>query len=65
MWHYEIAQNQHCSNDNNHNDDNVMRASVWFECFNGFYENQTCDIWDGKVIIRSEIYIEIYEKEWH
>ena len=34
------------------NDDNVMRASVWFECFNV----RTYDIWEGdNTTTRSEI----------
>ena len=28
MRHYEITQSQHCSNDNDYNDDNMMRVSV-------------------------------------
>ena len=35
MGHYGITQSQHCNNDNNYNDDNVMSASVWFEFFGG------------------------------
>ena len=31
LWNYEITQSQHYSHDNNHNDDNVMRASMWFD----------------------------------
>ena len=33
----EITQNQHCNNDNDYNDDNVMRPSRWFELFGGLF----------------------------
>ena len=35
MWQYEITQSQRCHDDNNYNDDNVMRASVWFKFLSG------------------------------
>jgi hypothetical protein len=35
MRHFGITQNQHCNNDNNYNDDDVMCASVWFGFCNG------------------------------
>ena len=35
-WH----KVQHCNNDNNYNDDNMMRATVWFEFFVGVFSCQ-------------------------
>jgi hypothetical protein len=35
LWH---TQSQRCNNDNEYNDDNVMRASLWFEYFGGLFE---------------------------
>jgi hypothetical protein len=35
MGHYGTTQSQRCNNDNNYNDDNVMRVSMWFEIFGG------------------------------
>ena len=34
---YGTTQSQHCNNDNEYNDDNVMRASGWFEFFGGLF----------------------------
>ena len=28
MCHYETTQSQHCNNNNNYNDDNVMRVNM-------------------------------------
>ena len=33
MRYYGVSQSQECNNDNNYNDDNVMRASVWLVYF--------------------------------
>ena len=30
-----MTQNQHCNNDNNYNDDNVMRENLSIEIFDG------------------------------
>ena len=50
MWHCGISQSQHCNNDNNDKDDNVMRAMVWLEffdgilqCHNPWYMGKQCD----------------------
>jgi hypothetical protein len=54
MWHYGVTQSQHCNNDNN--DDNVIRASVWFDFLGGLgFIAKTHDIWKGNVTTRSEI----------
>ena len=37
VWHYGMTQSQHCDNDNIYNDDDVMRANVWFETFGGLF----------------------------
>jgi len=37
MWHYGMTQSQHGNIDNNYTDDNVTRASVWFEFFGGLF----------------------------
>ena len=37
MWCYGITQSEYCNNDNNYNDDNVLRGSVWFEFFGGLF----------------------------
>jgi hypothetical protein len=43
---------QHCNNDD---DDDVMRVSVWFEFFGGFYwDVKTYDIWEGTMITRRD-----------
>ena len=31
----------------NDNDDNVMRANMWFAFFGGFFNVKTRDIWKG------------------
>ena len=43
------------NNDNDYNDDNMMRANVWFEFFDDFFSCQSYDIWEGNVTTRSEI----------
>ena len=48
---WSSMQSQHCNDDNNGNDDNVMCASVWFEFFGAFvlisnhvvYGREICD----------------------
>ena len=35
--HYAITQSQHCSVDNTHNANNVVRASVWVAFFGGLF----------------------------
>ena len=35
---------------------NVMRASMWYEFFYGFFLVKNHDIWEKNVRIRSEIY---------
>jgi hypothetical protein len=43
---------QHCNNDD---DDIVMRASVWFEFFGGFFlDVKNCDIWEGMMITKRD-----------
>jgi hypothetical protein len=39
VWHVTLwnTQSQHCNSDNIYIDDNVMRASVWFEFFGGLF----------------------------
>lgn len=37
MWHYETSQSQHRNNDNNDNEYNMMRASLWLELFGGLF----------------------------
>ena len=32
-----IAQTQHCNNDNNDNDGNMMHMTVWIEYFGGLF----------------------------
>ena len=48
MRHYGITQSQHCNNDNIHNDDNVIRASVWCDFLGGLFNVKNHDIWEGK-----------------
>ena len=37
MWYYGITQSQHCNNDDNEKDDNMMRVSMWFEFVGGLF----------------------------
>ena len=37
------------------NDDNVVRASVWFEFLVDYFNARTCDMWEGHMTTRSEI----------
>ena len=54
--HYGMTQSQHCNNDNNHNDDNVMHASLWFVFLDRLLQCQKPhDIWEGNMTIGREI----------
>jgi hypothetical protein len=55
MWHYGIAQNQYCNNDNNYNDVNLMHVSLWFELFGGYFNVKTHDIREGNMVTQSDI----------
>ena len=50
MLHVTIGmtQSQHCSNDVNVNDDNVMCASVWFEFFGNIFLFENLSYLGGK-----------------
>ena len=53
-----MTQSQHCNINNNNNDDNVMRVSVWFEFFDGLFNVKSRDVWEGNMTTRWEIQIE-------
>ena len=46
MWHHGITQIQHSDNDNDHNDDDVMRASVWLKFLVVYLNVNTHDLWE-------------------
>ena len=46
---WNLMHSQHCDNDKNANDDNVMCASTWFESLAFCFNFKSCDIWEGNM----------------
>ena len=49
-----MTQSHRCSDDSNYNDENVTRASVWFDYLVVYFNVETCDMWEINVTMRSE-----------